>query len=134
MTTLRRAALALLGGPGWESADDWAALVASAVIVYNGVRMLAPAVGELMDRHPGDAVVAEARRIACAVPGVRAIEKTVVRKAGLRYFVEIHVQADGATSLDRAHAIGGHVKAMLKQELPGTAGVIVHMEPYEPPA
>lgn len=123
--------VALVGGAGWEAADDWAALVAAAVIVFNGVQMLRPAVGELMDRHPGDDVVREARRIACAVPGVRAIEKTVVRKTGLRYYIEIHVQADGDVTLDRAHAIGGHVKAMLKRDLPGTAGVIVHMEPYD---
>ena len=123
--------VALVGGPGWEAADDWAALVAAAVIVFNGVQMLRPAVGELMDRHPGDDVVADARRIAGAVPGVRAIEKTVVRKTGLRYYIEIHVQADGDVTLDRAHAIGGHVKAMLKRDLPGTAGVIVHMEPYD---
>jgi len=123
--------IAVAGGPGWESADDWAALVASAVIVYNGVRMLKPAIGDLMDRHPGDAVVAEVRRIAAAVPGVRAIEKTVVRKAGLRYFIEIHVQADGTASLEAAHAIGGHVKAVLREQLHGTAGVIVHMEPWD---
>lgn len=123
--------VALVGGAGWEAADDWAALVASVVIVYNGLHMLRPAVAELMDRHPGDEVVREARRIACAVPGVRAIEKTIVRKTGLRYYIEIHVQADGDVSLDRAHAIGGHVKAMLKRDLPGTAGVIVHMEPYD---
>ena len=122
---------ALIGVPGWEPADDWAALLASVVIAYNGVKMLRPAVGELMDRHPGDAVVQEARRIAATVPGVAAIEKTVVRKTGLRYYIEIHVQADGAVTLDRAHAIGGHVKAMLKAELPGTTGVVVHMEPYE---
>lgn len=122
---------ALIGGPGWESADDWAALLASVVIVNNGMHILRPAVAELMDRSPGDAVVQEARRIAGAVPGVAAIEKTVVRKTGLRYYIEIHVQADGAVSLERAHAIGGHVKAMLKAELPGATGVIVHMEPFD---
>ncbi len=122
--------IALAGGPGWESADDWAALAASAVIVWNGLAMLRPAVAELMDRHPGDEVEQEVRRIAAAVPGVRAIEKTIVRKAGLRYFVEIHVEADGAAPLRDAHAIGGHVKARLRAEVGGIAGVIVHMEPH----
>lgn len=122
--------VALIGGPGWEMADDWAALLASAVITYNGVQMLRPAVADLMDRHPGDGIAARVRAVAGAVPGVRAIEKCVIRKAGLRYFIEIHVQADGGTTLERAHAIGGHVKAQLRAEVPGTAGVIVHMEPF----
>ncbi|MBK7908208.1 MAG: hypothetical protein IPJ78_16820 [Gemmatimonadetes bacterium] len=75
-----------------------------------------------MDRHPGDAVVQEARWIAATVPGVAAIEKTVVRKTGPRYYIEIHVQADGAVTLDRAHAIGGHVKAKPRPSCPGRRG------------
>lgn len=123
--------VALVGGPGWEMADDWAALLAALVITYNGIQMLRPAIGELMDRHPGDGIAQQVRRVAGAVPGVRAIEKCAIRKAGLRYFVEIHVQADGTTTLDRAHAIGGHVKAQLRAALPEVAGVIVHMEPFD---
>ena len=34
---------ALVGGRGWESADDWAALFACCVIAANGVRLLRPA-------------------------------------------------------------------------------------------
>jgi cation diffusion facilitator family transporter len=123
--------VALLGGPGWEEADDWAALFASGVIVLNGVKMLRPAIADLMDRHPGEALVTAVRDIASGVPGVLAIEKTVVRKTGLKHYIEIHVQADGNATLDRSHAIGGHVKAMLKEKLPATAGVIVHMEPFD---
>ena len=35
------------GGPGWAAADDWAALVASLVIAYNGVRMFVTALNDL---------------------------------------------------------------------------------------
>src|ERR687885_2272961 len=44
--------IALLMGPGWEAADDWAALVAAAIIAFNGARILRPAVHDLMDRAP----------------------------------------------------------------------------------
>lgn len=124
-------AIAVLGGPGWESADDWAALVAAGVLVWNGWRLLHPALGDLMDRHPGDGILADVRRVAAAVPEVRAIEKTTVRRSGTRYFVDIHVQVDGTLSIARAHAIGGHVKAALRAEVPGVTGVLVHMEPHE---
>ena len=123
-------AVALLGGPGWESADDWAALVASAVLVWNGVRLLAPALGDLMDRHPGDGIGHLVRDVAAQVPGVRAIEKLAIRRAGMRLFVDIHVQVDGAMSVADAHAIGGHVKARLRAEVPRVVGVLVHMEPF----
>src|SRR6185436_2392350 len=39
--------IALIGGEGWESADDWAALGASLLIIYNGYNILRPALQEL---------------------------------------------------------------------------------------
>jgi cation diffusion facilitator family transporter len=123
-------AIAISGGPGWESADDWAALLASGVIAYNGVKMLKSASDDLMDRTPGTEIVAEVRRIAERVPGVRAIEKLGVRKSGMTYRVTIHVQADPNMRLDAAHALGGRVKSEIRAAVPRVASVLVHMEPY----
>src|ERR671929_85566 len=92
------------GGPGWAAADDWAALAAAAIIGYNGLILLRPTVNDLMDRMPGEVVVSPIRRIAEGVPGVMAIEKLHVRKAGLAYSATIHVQADPRITLDEAHA------------------------------
>jgi cation diffusion facilitator family transporter len=41
-------AIALIGGRGFESADDWAALAACTVIVFNGLRLSRGALGEVM--------------------------------------------------------------------------------------
>lgn len=122
------------GGTGWAAADDWAALFAAGVIAYNGVHMLRPALHDLMDRMPSAEVVSPVARAAKGVSGVRAIEKLVVRKAGIHYFVDIHVQADPATSLHAAHEIAGAVKAAIRGAVPAVHGVLVHMEPYEPHA
>ena len=122
--------IAILGGPGWESADDWAALAASGIIAINGVSMLRSASHELMDRAPGAAIVEEVRRIASQVPGVRAVEKLGMRKSGLTYRVTIHIQADPNMTLDAAHALGGRVKSEIKAALPRVASVLVHMEPF----
>jgi cation diffusion facilitator family transporter len=118
-------------GPAWAAADDWAALFAAGVIAYNGVNLLRPALHDLMDRMPGTDVVAPVERAARAVPGVLQVEKLVVRKAGMHYFVDIHVQADPATSIHDAHALGGAVKWAIRGAVPAVHGVLVHMEPYE---
>jgi len=123
---------ALIGGPGWESADDVAALVAAGIIVFNGLRILRPAVDELMDRAPEPSLLEAADRAARAVPGVLATEKLRGRKHGPRYFLDLHVQADPALSLHEAHVLSGMVKTAVRQELPSVANVLVHMEPYEP--
>jgi cation diffusion facilitator family transporter len=121
----------LRGGSGWESADDWAAIIAAGVIAYNGLAMFVPALNDLMDRMPGPDVVTPIREAAEGVRGVRNVEKLGVRKTGLTYNVTLHVQADPTLSLFDAHALGGAVKAAIRQRVPAADNVMVHMEPYD---
>lgn len=123
--------IAVVMGPGWEAADDWAALVASGVIFVNGLIMLRGALRDLMDRAPEENFVAQVRQAAEQVPGVLAVEKLAVRRAGLNYFVDIHIQAAPDLPLRDAHAIGGHVKAKIRETVRAVAGVLVHLEPFE---
>jgi cation diffusion facilitator family transporter len=124
--------VALIGGPGWGSADDVAALFASLIIVYNGLRVIKSAVDELMDRAPEAALLEGVGRTARAVPGVLAIEKLRGRKNGRTFFLELHVQADPALSLREAHILGGKVKSAIRAAEPAVEDVLVHMEPFEP--
>ncbi|MEQ1856621.1 MAG: cation diffusion facilitator family transporter [Longimicrobiales bacterium] len=119
------------GGSGWESADDWGALVAAAVIGVNGVLLLRPAVQDLMDRAPGKEVVDAVRRAAESVPGVLATEKLLVRRAGLCFRVTLHVQASARLTLHEAHVLSGMVKGAIRGSEPRVEYVLVHMEPYE---
>jgi cation diffusion facilitator family transporter len=123
--------IALIGGPGWEPADDWAALLASTIIAYNGIAALRPAVADLMDRAPGEAMLARVSAAATGVHGVCAIEKLKVRKAGLGYWVDLHVQADPRLPLEEAHVLSGMVKSAIRQAVPEVAGALIHMEPYD---
>jgi cation diffusion facilitator family transporter len=123
--------VALVGGPGWESADDWAALVAAGVIAVNAAALLRPAVHDLMDRSPGGDLLERISRAALTTPEVRAIEKLKVRKVGLGYYVDLHVQADPALSLHDAHILSGRVKSAIRAAVPEVLGVLIHMEPHE---
>ncbi|MGZ8413054.1 MAG: cation diffusion facilitator family transporter [Gemmatirosa sp.] len=118
-------------GASWAAADDWAALFASAVIAYNGVQLLRPALHDLMDRMPDRAVLVPVERAARSVEGVLDVEKLVVRRSGTFLHVDIHVQADRHTPLDAAHVISGMVKSAIRRAVPRVHGVLVHMEPYE---
>ena len=125
------ASVALIGGAGWESADDWAALAASVVIAVNGVLLLLPAVADLMDRSAGADVLDGIRGCAAAVDGVHAIEKLAVRRVGLGYRVVVHVQADPSLSLRDAHTLGGVVSRAIHQHVSHVQSVVVHMEPFD---
>ena len=117
-------------GRAWAAADDWAALLASFVIAFNGVSMVRAAMHDLMDRMPGEDVVGPLRRVAESVPGVRAIEKMHVRRMGTGYRIIVHVQADPHMSLERSHALGGLVKHELRRSNSHVQSVLVHMEPF----
>ncbi len=125
--------VALIGGAGWEAADDWAALAASVVIAVNGVLLLNPAVADLMDRSAGRDVLESIRACAAAVDGVLAIEKLAARRVGLGYRVVVHVQAEPGLSLRDAHTLGGVVSRAIHQQVSHVQSVIVHMEPFEAP-
>ncbi|MCA9173595.1 MAG: cation transporter [Planctomycetales bacterium] len=121
--------IAISFGKGYEAADDWAALVAAAVIAFNGARLFRSAWRDVLDAAPPPEVVAKVRSTAASVAGVVAIEKCRVRKSGLGMFVDIHVVVDGDMSVRNGHALSHAVKDQLLASVPGIQDVLVHIEP-----
>lgn len=125
-------AIALAGGPGWEAADDWAALFACVIIAFNGVNMLTKALGDVMDSAVPEKFEAEIRAIALAVPGVGALDKVRMRKSGLSHLVDIQVCVDGALTVREGHDIAHAVKDALIASVPhAISDVTVHVEPMK---
>jgi cation diffusion facilitator family transporter len=123
--------VALIGGERWQSADDWAALFACAVIAANGTRLLLPAFQEIMDTAPGGKIVRAICAVASSVPGVVEVEKCRARKMGLDFYVDLHAQVDGNISVHEGHEIAHRVKAAIQQSNPRVVDVLVHIEPAQ---
>lgn len=123
--------IALIMGKGYESADDWAALAASAFILYNCYLIFRPALGEIMDEHLYDSLIDQIRSIALTVEGITGTEKCQVRKVGMRYYIDLHIEVDGDISVRQGHDIAHALKAKLRQEIPEVADVLMHVEPRE---
>lgn len=121
--------VALIGGPGFEPADDWAALLACVVIVANAIRLLRPAVDEVMDAAVPEATLAEIRDLALRVQGVSAVEKCRVRKSGLGLLMDIHIEVDPEISVREGHGIGHRVADRLRESPLPIHDVVVHIEP-----
>jgi cation diffusion facilitator family transporter len=122
--------IALWGGPGWETADDWAALFACVIIAFNGVRMFGKAIGDVMDAAAPARFESEVRALAMAVPGVQSLDKVRVRKSGLSHLVDIQVRVDGELSVRAGHDIAHAVKdVLLASEPHAIDDVTVHIEP-----
>jgi cation diffusion facilitator family transporter len=121
--------IALIGGPGYEPADDWAALLACGLICWNGVKILIPALHETMDTAPPQQLEQEIRVTAAAVPGVLALDKCRVRKMGLDLFVDLHVEVDETLTVREGHTIAHAVKDALRSANPAIVDVLIHIEP-----
>jgi cation diffusion facilitator family transporter len=121
--------IALLGGPAWASADDWAALFSCGIIVFNGLRMLGSALGEAMDKQEPAAIRDGISLLAAKVSGVTSIEKIRVRKSGLSRIADLHVRVAGDKTVREGHAISHDVKDTLQKGGFNLSDVTVHIEP-----
>lgn len=122
-------AIAVYMGDAWAQADDWAALIASSIILFNAYRIFRPALGEIMDEHRYDDFIAIIRDKAMEVPGIYDTEKCWVRKSGMRYWVDLHIHVDGNLSVHEGHTIAHNLKEHLMAILPEIEDVLVHVEP-----
>jgi cation diffusion facilitator family transporter len=113
------------------AADDWAALCASPVIIFNAYRKLRHPFAELLDAKPSPEIERQIRSIASRVPGVVGVEKCQVRKVGFSYYVNLHIIVHGEISVSQGHSIAHKVEDTILKEAPRVAEALVHVEPDE---
>ena len=121
--------MALLLGEGYEHLDDWAALVASLIIIVNAYFVFRPALGELLDEQKYDNLIDDVREVADRVEGVIDTEKCFIRKFGMRYVVDIHVRVSSKLTVAEGHTIGHSVQSALQDNFPQIEHVFTHVEP-----
>jgi cation diffusion facilitator family transporter len=122
-------ALAHWGGPAWHAADHVAALGVAMLVFWVAGNLFWGSIQELMDRQAEPEMLERVRQEALAAAGVKGVEKLRVRKTGLEYLVDIHVEVDPEISVRQGHAIGHAVKDRLVQNILTVKDVLVHIEP-----
>lgn len=123
-------AISLVCGPGYEKADDIAALIGCGFIAFNGFALLRDAVHETMDGAPPAELSSRILGTAGNVPGVLLVEKLRMKKIGLGYFMDLHVQVDRHLTVEEGHRISHRVKDAICDSLPAVNDVIIHIEPF----
>jgi cation diffusion facilitator family transporter len=121
--------IALILGKGYESADDWAALFAAGFILYNSYKIFRPALGEIMDEHLNEDLIVEIRKVALQVDGVVNTEKCFIRKAGMKYHVDLHAIVNANITVKEGHEISHNLKDTLRLEIKELGHVLIHIEP-----
>ena len=121
--------IALTLGKGYETADDWAALFAAGFIFYNSYLIFRPALGEIMDEHLYEDLIFEIRKISLQVKGIESTEKCFIRKAGMKYHVDLHAIVNANITVKEGHEISHVLKDTLRLEIPELGHVLIHIEP-----
>lgn len=123
--------IALVMGKGYEYADDVAALFASCFIIYNSYLIFRPALSEIMDEHFHDDLIDEIRMVAREVDGVIDTEKCYIRKAGMKYHVDLHAIVNAHITVKEGHHISHLLQDTLHEKIPVLGNVLIHIEPHE---
>jgi len=123
--------IAIVFGEGYETADDWAALLASGFILYNSYLIFRPALGEMMDEYVYDDLVEEIRKTSLTVDGILGTEKCFVRKSGMKYLIDLHAQVNGNISVKEGHDLAHQLKNTLRLKIPKLGHVLIHIEPTD---
>jgi cation diffusion facilitator family transporter len=123
--------IGVIGGKGYEIADDCAALFAALVIFYNAYHIARPAVGELLDEELEPQLNKKVMSLAAEVPRVLLVQKCHTRKMGVMSHADLHIWVDKNLSVAEGHAIAHAVKDHVQKMLPQFADVMIHVEPAE---
>jgi cation diffusion facilitator family transporter len=113
--------------------DEAAAFLVVAVIVWSGISLFRTSASELMDVQADNELVDRIRRAACGVAGVEEVETLWVRKSGIEYFADIHIEVDAQLTVADGHRIGHDVKNALLNQFPMLRDILVHLEPHSAP-
>lgn len=121
----------VIGGPDWHWVDHVAALGVALIILSAAGNLFWSSMQELIDRQADPELLDRIRAIASGVKGVVALEKLLVRKSGLEYLVDLHLEVDPKITVLEGHAIGHAVKGALMAAIVTVRDVLVHIEPAE---
>ena len=121
--------IGLIGGPGYEIADDFAALFASLIIVINAIRIARPAIGELLDEELDPSLNKELIELASGVDKVAHVEWCRIRKMGPFKIADLHIWVDKNLTVEEGHRISHEVKDLIQDRHPLFSDVMIHVEP-----
>lgn len=120
---------AMLLGPDWRVLDPMAAAFVSVFIVITSVKLMMPALNELMEKSIDSKSVKEVEDIISSVTGVTSFHHLRSRRIGADVAIAVHVKMDGNLSLYQAHSIASEVEKKLHDRFGKHSIITVHMEP-----
>lgn len=122
-------AIALFGGPGYEMADDWGALLACIIILINGILIIKASMHDVLDGAVEQASIDAVHKLTSEIPSVENVEVVKIRKSGIGWFVDMHVWVQPQMTIVEGHALSHKIKAAIMESNKLVYDVMIHLEP-----
>jgi cation diffusion facilitator family transporter len=115
--------------PSWSFLDHVGAVIVSIFILHAALKIIWPAVGELIDAGAPEEIQKKIMEIASNTMGVREVHAIRSRYISSSIQVDLHIVVDGAISVREGHTIADSVEDNIICGIPEILEVVVHVDP-----
>lgn len=122
---------AILLGDEWRILDPLAAVIVSLFIIRVSLRLMLPAVQDLLEVSLPKETEAQILEIISESPEVRNPHHLRTRRIGNRFAIEAHIRVDGRMTVYDAHELTREIENRLRQKFGVATHVVLHVEPVK---
>lgn len=122
---------AILLGDNWRVLDPIAAVIVSVFIMRVAIKLVAPGLGELMEKSLPEKDEKEIEEIILSFPEVSDPHHLRTRRIGNYCAVDVHVRMDKDMTLEKVHNITVSMESRLRQKLGDHTIINIHVEPIK---
>lgn len=117
--------------PSWSFLDRVGAVVVSIFIVHASLKIIWPAISELIDAGVPAETRKKIREIAHKNENVQQVHDIRTRYISTSIQVDLHIVVQGSLTVRQGHDIADDVKQRIIVEIPEIVDVVVHVDPPE---
>ncbi len=117
--------------PSWSFLDRVGAVVVSIFILHAAMKIIWPAVSELVDAGAPEEIQKKIANIACNIRGVREVHAVRSRYISSSIQIDMHIVVDGKISVREGHTIADTVENSIISGIPEVLDVVVHVDPSQ---
>ena len=115
--------------PSWSFLDRVGAAIVSIFILHAAIKIIWPAIGELIDAGAPEEIQKKIVKIACNTSGVLEAHAVRTRYISSSIQIDMHIVVDGNISVREGHSIADNVEDRIIANIPDVLGVVVHVDP-----
>lgn len=117
--------------PSWSFLDHVGAAIVSVFILHAAMKIIWPAVSELIDAGAPEEIQKKIAEIACRTSGVREVHAVRSRYISSSIQIDMHIVVDGNMSVQEGHTIADNVENSIISGIPEVLEVVVHVDPSQ---